>query len=640
MTSYLNKDRKHKMKYLYPYLLIAPLLFANENLDLENDFLNSLDEVSEIATKTKLNIDDTPSFVSVLNSEKLKKLGVNNVFEALNLVPGVQLKKESSGVPIVTFRGVTQKSEVKLMVDGVTINNSYRGSIYYYLDFPIEMIKRIEVIRGAGSILYGSGAISGVINIITNSADKSAKNNVFISTGTYSDYKGGALVSTNIKDFRISLDSYYQKNNKSVYISPNSSIYDGSSDRHLEDYSIGVNISNEYLSLIGRIKKSNAGNAYGILGVLDTDKNNYDYINNSFYTQLSYKNNLSENNNITLLVGYSKYIQDVAAKHPSYGLIDAYYEEGTYFNELTLISNSIDNNELLIGAKIELSDVSKSSWLLGTTQLSPVANPDLSRDTTSIYINDKYSASPDLDISAGLRYDNYSDFGDSYSPNIGLVYRVNKYIRLKGLYSHSFRAPSWVELTSNTNLEAETSNSMEAGIIFKQNQSNRLRVNFYISKINKMITKDVVTKKYIQNSYNKFYGSELEYIYSPNNQTEINIFSSYIIAEDEDKNDLADVANILASTSLTYQTNLGISFGSLLKYVSSSSRSITDTRDDMDDSLIFDQTISYSYNEFSTSLIIKDLFDSRTYYSLPQSSYETDFDDTGRVIMLKASMEF
>ena len=200
MTSYLNKDRKHKMKYLYPYLLIAPLLFANENLDLENDFLNSLDEVSEIATKTKLNIDDTPSFVSVLNSEKLKKLGVNNVFEALNLVPGVQLKKESSGVPIVTFRGVTQKSEVKLMVDGVTINNSYRGSIYYYLDFPIEMIKRIEVIRGAGSILYGSGAISGVINIITNSADKSAKNNVFISTGTYSDYKGGALVSTNIKD--------------------------------------------------------------------------------------------------------------------------------------------------------------------------------------------------------------------------------------------------------------------------------------------------------------------------------------------------------------------------------------------------------------------------------------------------------
>ena len=155
------------MKNIFIFTLLVTSLFANENLKLEEDFLSSLDEVSEIATKTKLNIDDTPSFVSVLRSEKLKKLGIENVFQALSLVPGVQLKRETSGVPVVVFRGVTQKGEVKLMVDGVTINNSYRGSIYHYLDFPIEMVERIEVIRGAGSVLYGSGAISGVVNIIT-----------------------------------------------------------------------------------------------------------------------------------------------------------------------------------------------------------------------------------------------------------------------------------------------------------------------------------------------------------------------------------------------------------------------------------------------------------------------------------------
>ena len=187
------------------------LLLSNEDLALEDDFLQSLDEVSEIATKTKLNIDDSPSFVTVLHSDKLLKLGVNDVFEALGLVPGVQLKREKSGVPVVVFRGVSQKGEVKLMVDGVTINNSYRGSIYHYLDFPIEMVERIEVIRGAGSVLYGSGAISGVVNVITKSSNKDSKNSVFVSGGEYDNHKGGAIVSTNIGEFNFSLDAYYQK---------------------------------------------------------------------------------------------------------------------------------------------------------------------------------------------------------------------------------------------------------------------------------------------------------------------------------------------------------------------------------------------------------------------------------------------
>ncbi len=526
------------------------------------------------------------------------------------------------------------------MIDGITLNNAYRGSIYYYLDFPIEMISRIEVIRGAGSVLYGSGAISGVINIITNNSQKESKNKVFIAGGSYDNRKIGALVSTNMGDVKLALDAYHQSNNKTVFVGPNPSGYIGDNDRHLKDYSVGINISDEHFSLIARVKNSDMGNAYGLLGILDINQDIYNNINNSFFTQLAYKDNLNKNNKINIVAGYNQYKQIAEANYLALAEVNTKYKENSYYSQIDLISTSIKDNELLVGAKYEYAKTLQSQWLLNTTPITPASNPNSSRKTTSIYLNDKYTASSDFDISAGLRYDHYSDFGSSFSPNLGFVYRANEQVRFKALYSHSFRAPSWVELTSNKNLDAEESDSIEAGIIFKQNQYNLLRVNFYASKINDMITKDIVTKKYIQNSKNEFYGSEVEYIFSPNNQTEINFLASYVQAQDQNGNDLADVANILSSASLTYTLDSGFVFGSLLKYVSSSKRSITDLRSDMPDSFIFDQTISYIYKDFTTSLVLKDLFDTGTYYALPKNNYGKDFDDEGKSFMIKASLEF
>lgn len=625
------------MKNLLLITLLSFTLFANNTLDLESDFLNSLDEVSEIATKTKLNIDDTPSFVTVLHSDKLMKLGIDNVFEALGLVPGVQLKKEASGVPVVIFRGVTQKGEVKLMVDGVTINNSYRGSIYYYLDFPIELVKRIEVIRGAGSVLYGSGAISGVINIITKSSEKNFKNKFFLSAGTYNSAKSGAIFSSDIGETKISVDGYYQKNNKEVYVKPNPSGYYGDSDRHLKDYSIGVNISNGNLSFLSRIKKSNIGNAYGVLYVLDKDNNKKSDTNRFISTQFSYKNNFNKQNRFSILAGYTNYKQDVDIEHYMLGFIDTQFEERSYYTELNFISKSLDNNELLIGGKFESAKTITSQVSAGKPYIS---DPSLSRDITSIYLNDTYTLSSNIDISAGIRYDNYSDFGNSYSPNLGVVYRYNNQLRFKAIYSHSFRAPSWLELTSNTNLEAETSRSIETGIIYKPNSKNLLRINFYSSSIKDMIVKDMSTSEYVQNTKNKFRGTELEYLYTPNSKMEINLFASYIKAKSENGDNLPDVANILTSTSFTYKHDSGITLGSLLKYVSKSKRSSIDTRADMPDSIIFDQSISYNFNNIVASLVIKDLFDAGTYYALPKNNYEQDYNDDGRKILLKLSMEF
>jgi len=622
------------MRVFLFFILLASLLHSKDDLDLENDFLSSLNEVSKIATKTKLNIDDTPSFVTVLQSQKLQKLGITDVFEALGLVPGVHLSREISGVPIVAFRGMMQKGEVKLMIDGVTINNTYRGSIYYYFSFPIELIDRIEVIRGSNSILYGSGAISGVINIITKNSQSNLANTLFISTGSNDNNLGGFLYSTKLHDIQFSIDSYYHNDNKMVQ---NPTGISGNNDRHLKDYAVGVNIHDEHFGFLGRAKNEDSGNAYGLFGELDTNKNLYGNKNNSYLAELSYKNSIALDSQISFLLGCNSYGQKITTKHPALGRIDTRYKELSYYTQLDIISHSYQNHTLLLGTKLESVKTKQAEW---SVPIPFISDPNLLRNSFSVYLNDTYTLGTNTDITAGVRYDNYSDFGDSFSPSFGLVYRASEDIRLKVLYSHSYRAPSWIELTSNTTLKAEKSDSIEAGVIYKQNSISTLKVNIFASEIENMITQP--SKEYIQNKQAEFYGSELEYIFQTNKNLEFNLFASYINAKDEDGLDLPNVANILGTTSLTYSLDSGLSFGSLLKYVSSSKREVTDTRADKKSSLIFDETLSYAYHSISANFIIKDLFNRGSYYAMPlrSNTNSVDYYDGGRTFMLKLAWNF
>lgn len=624
------------MKFLLISLLFLNTLFANENIDFENDFLDSLNEVSEIATKTKLNIDDTPSFVTVLHSNKLKKLGVENILQALSLVPGVQVKREASGVYVVVFRGATQKGEVKLMVDGVSINNAFRGSIYYYLDFPIELIDRIEVIRGSGSVLYGSGAISGVVNIVTKSTQNTS-NEVFISGGAYNTYKGGALISTKIKDIKLKLDGYYTKNDKTISTGPDVQGTSGDSDQRVKDYSVGLNLSGDNLSFMTRIKKAEKGNAYGLYSVIDLSKVDYYNINRVILTELKYQDNISLNNKIIAKAGYTNYKQDIKERHSSNQDTNGYNEENSNFVQADFISKSIKDNELVLGASFYNYDLKKTDVKLGSSIINLV-NEDSNRDIYSLYIADNYKINEILTMSAGVRYDDYSDFGDALVPHAGAVIKLNEKVRLKAQYSNAYRAPSWIELTSNQNLNAEKSHTYELGLVYKQNIYNTFKVTAYKMNINDVIKK--VSGVYKQESKNNFLGTEVEYLFTPNEKAEFSLNASYINAKDENNDDIEDVANVLASTSLTYEFDSGIIIGSLFKYLSKSKRATNDTRDDFDDTLLYDQTISYILNNFTFSAVVKDLFNHGTNYPSPVNTYVNDFEDEGRTFLLKASMEF
>ena len=126
------------------------------------------------ATKTLEDISKSGATVSVITATDLRNMGARNLMDALKRIPGVGIQTSSIGIPTIEVRGVKSDSSEKVLflINGHAINNNLinGGATWAYGDFPIDEIKRVEVVRGPGSALYGTNAFVAIINIVTQTA--------------------------------------------------------------------------------------------------------------------------------------------------------------------------------------------------------------------------------------------------------------------------------------------------------------------------------------------------------------------------------------------------------------------------------------------------------------------------------------
>lgn len=109
--------------------------------------------------------------VNLVTAEEIRKKGVKTVAEALELVPGTHIRVGGKGEAYIRLRGFRQR-EVALLVDGIPVYSPYDGQLDLS-SLPVDSIDRIEVVKGAASVLYGPNAMGGVVNIITKKSDGS-----------------------------------------------------------------------------------------------------------------------------------------------------------------------------------------------------------------------------------------------------------------------------------------------------------------------------------------------------------------------------------------------------------------------------------------------------------------------------------
>lgn len=158
-------------------LAITPPLMAQEApSELERELFELLNTPVTGASKREQRILDSPQAIEVLTGEDIRQMGIYHLQDALRLMTSIDIMEADHGYAIIGMRGVMQEGQprtVQILIDGVPMYTPFVASNDLdNLPIPIDVIERIEVVRGPSSTLYGANAVVGVISITTRKQDK------------------------------------------------------------------------------------------------------------------------------------------------------------------------------------------------------------------------------------------------------------------------------------------------------------------------------------------------------------------------------------------------------------------------------------------------------------------------------------
>jgi len=168
-----------------------------QELESKNQPLD-LGEVVVTATKTERVIEDVPASVTLIKKEDIEKTTARYVDDVLRNEAGIDVDRGKGGLSSpsthVRMRGFSHSRAVVVMRDGVPVNRAICGGVKWD-EVPVDIVEKIEVVRGAGSSLYGSGAMGGVINIFTKEPEEKFKVSLEEGYGTYNTWESNTSVS-------------------------------------------------------------------------------------------------------------------------------------------------------------------------------------------------------------------------------------------------------------------------------------------------------------------------------------------------------------------------------------------------------------------------------------------------------------
>jgi iron complex outermembrane receptor protein len=568
-----------KKSIVFSTVFLALVLSANEASNEMEDFESLLGEMSDIATKKSLNVDYLPSVVTVIDAQTFVDGGIQNLGEALGMLPGIQVQINQMGYVMTTVRGFKNPNaylsdKIKILVDGVPINNAVSGTTSFYMDFPMQLIEKIEVLRGPASTVYGAGAFYATVNVITKLGSSKDENQIFVGVGDYGYRTVGGNLNTTSGDWKIGSDGYYQTNNKEIYFEPQ----DGYTDEGMRDVSLGFKATNGGLEFLARFKRNVSGNFYGFENNLNPipDKGE-EHINTYFFTQLAYKHSYNDykfetkaNFSHRELDTSANIYGDISGRFSPFGIV---MEDGFYYYEKSAEQNyelesnvrlpEIAWNDISLGVGVQYTAVRKDEFYSSVedaiiNSADPLALQDLldltgfkyrdrkesafwtsyetgetghllkggntlTRTNVYAFAQDLISVSDAVDVVLGLRLDNYSDYGGQLSKRAGIVYRANDELIFKVLYGSAFRVPTFTEAYQNGHINfragdesivPEETHTYEAVAIYSPNFNNRFSLNVFYSQLNNVI--DLEELKHTDPGYKNFdkrlsRGVEFEY---------------------------------------------------------------------------------------------------------------------------------
>lgn len=553
---------------------------ANQLLELSLDDLMKIKVVS--TTRTALNVWKAPATVNLYSAQDIREMGFKTLYDLLNTVAGVQTYNASVGRQRAWFRGAQSEfnSKIALFIDGVPVRN-LRGGFPMDMALPIDSVKSVEIVRGPGSTLYGTNALSGSIHILTyNPSELGKRTQVKAEVGNTDSY--GALVqhsqvfdgsgfSIEVRDWKS--DGYSSERDRAGL-----SLNGQSTPQELQSGRTKAAFLDDKLILSAAVSRFDFHSPYKGL-FRPKDISDYD-------TQLSlhYRDSLNENLDVDFLSYYKRIKANESETnsifYPSGNLQSFTQEFAQEETELAgmqpYVNWSINaQNQLLLGADIQhervaanrvepvITSYAEDGSLLGepVTSVVPWSGRTISTQRVALYAQHTLSLNDDTTgLTTGWRHDSVQRLDSENSIRIGLTQDFNPNWFGKLLYGTAFREPSFVEYLrideGGIAPKAENMKTTEVQLGYrtdKQLSTLTLFSNRYDNYIERDNTGAIGTENFRNTGRRLMKGAEFENRISLSNQLKLFFNVDYLDTYDEElKISLPFLARFHGSAGVNY----------------------------------------------------------------------------------------
>lgn len=450
------------------------------------------------ASKYEQKITKAPASISIVTADEIKKYGYRTFGQILSSLRGFYNTSDRAygyagargfGLP------TDYNSRLLLLIDGHRYNDNMFDAFDTSEGFPvdIDIIERIEVVRGPSSSLYGTSAVYGVINIITKRGRDQHGVNIKNSYGSNDTHKTSLNVGNR---FRNGLEVF-----------ATGSFYDSQGFNRLqyEDFSgknLGFSVGNDG----ERDRKLMLKAAYDdfSLQALHLNRNkdiptaSYNTVFNdhskSFndqatFFELKYDHTFENQLNVQSRLSYNNYRFKGFLPFSKTFVGTSFVNSDWWRFELEARKLVWNDHYITVGGQYQ--DNFHQYQTFFDSQGNVAASTNKSTYQWALFIQDDYQITDQLSLNAGLRYDSYSFFGNTLNPRVGVIYNPWQSTTFKLLYGEAFRAPNQNELfntigsvISNPDLKAEKLHTIEFIIEHYFTRQLRAELNVFRTLLN------------------------------------------------------------------------------------------------------------------------------------------------------------
>jgi len=438
------------------------------------------DRIVVTASDVPETIESTPAAVTVVTKKDIDERAARDVADVLREVPGLTVSRTGSpGKATSLFTRGAASTQTLVLWNGIEINNPYFSG-YDWGRFSTAGVEQVEVVRGPFSALYGSEAVAGVVNVITEPAASGVRaevesgghglrNGLFDGSWVSGANRFSAALEHRTDDGFAANDDFRQNSGNAVWRWAPSKTFSFGFAARATSYDLGIpfNLNATASALVPSLQRRQNGTERQIAVPLQQT-----------FGIFSYDVTLSEARN------------DDRFDDPDdpFGVTSARTTSRTRRARLTTRTATSSFGTIVAGGEIERAKVDDANNF-------GVNLAGMTRRDDSLFVEDRAKLGP-VELSAGVRYDRFDTFGSQLSPRVAAAL-VRNGTKWRAAYGEGFRAPSIGELyypfSGNRDLKAERSRSFEAGFDTGLGRDTLVSLTAFWSRYRNLINFDNAT---------------------------------------------------------------------------------------------------------------------------------------------------